>query len=81
MAAVVALRNKAAFERSNELIPGVRSVAPTSWAGSHEPEARLHRRLIQALDALRANQAFDHDGSLLDLRVELEQQAVPGVTT
>jgi hypothetical protein len=76
VAAVIALRNKAAFERSNELIPGVRSVAPTSWAGSHEPEARLHRRLRQALDALRANQAFDHDGALLDLRVELEHQAL-----
>lgn len=76
VAAVVALRTKAAFERSNELIPGVRSAAPASWAGSHEPEARLHRRLRQALAALRANQAFDHDGSLLDLRVELEQQAV-----
>ncbi len=72
----VALRNKAAFARSNELIPGVPSVAPASWAGSHDPEARLHRRLRQALEALRANQAFDDDGGLLDLRVELEQQAL-----
>lgn len=76
VAAVIALRNKSAFERSNDLIPGVRSAAPAAWAGSHDPEARLHRRLRQALDALRANQAFDHDGHLLDLRVELEQQAV-----
>ena len=76
VALALALRNKAAYDRSNELIPGVKTVAPASWAGSHEPEARLHRRLRQALDALRANQAFDHDGSLLDIRVELEQQAV-----
>jgi hypothetical protein len=74
-ALVVALRNKAAVDRSNQLIPGVASVVPSSWAGSHDPEARLHRRLVQALHALRANQAFDHDGSLLDIRVELEHQA------
>lgn len=78
--AVIAVRaaNKVQsnYERSNEVVPGVPSPAPTSWLGSHDPEARLHRRLVQAMKALRANQAFDQDGSLLDLRVELEQQAV-----
>ncbi|MBX3286938.1 MAG: hypothetical protein KF703_16440 [Actinobacteria bacterium] len=76
LALALAVRNKRAYTKSNELIPGTRSVAPASWAGSHDPEARLHRRLVAALAALRANQAFDHDGTLLDIRVELEQQAV-----
>lgn len=74
-AIVIAVRNKAAYARSNELIPGVPTNAPASWAGSHDPEARLHRRLRDALAALRANQAFDDDGDMLDLRVELEHQA------
>lgn len=64
------------YERSNEVVPGIASSAPTSWLGSHDPEARMHRRLLEAMKALRANQAFDHNGALLDLRVELEQQAV-----
>lgn len=76
VAGVIALRNKSAFERNSRLAPGLSTSAPTSWAGSHDPEARLHRRLRDALVALSTNQAFDHNGSLLDLRVELEQQAM-----
>ena len=78
--AVIAVRaaNKVQtnYERSNEVVPGVPTSAPTSWLGSHDPEARLHRRLVDAMKALRVNQAFDQNGALLDLRVELEQQAV-----
>lgn len=73
---VLAQRNQASFERANQLLPGVATSAPASWAGSHEPEARLHRRLRDAMAALRANQAFDDDGRLLDLRVDLEQNAI-----
>lgn len=77
VAGVVAIRSgKASFERDSRLAPGLSTSAPTSWAGSHDPEARLHRRLRDALAALTANQAFDDSGHLLDLRVELEQQAV-----
>lgn len=78
--AVIAVRAatkmQANYERSNEVVPGVSSPAPTSWLGSHDPEARLHRRLVDAMKALRANQSFDQDGGLLDMRVELEQQAL-----
>lgn len=74
--AALAIRSKSAYDRSNELLPGVPTNAPSSWAGSHDPEARLHRRLRDALAALRANQDFDHDGTMIDLRVDLEQQAV-----
>lgn len=77
---VVAVRTankvKVNYERSNDVVPGVPSPAPTSWLGSHDAEARLHRRLVDVMKALRANQSFDQDGILLDLRVELEQQAV-----
>lgn len=74
--AVVAARTKNAFEASNEVVPGRRSPAPSSWAGSHDAEALLHRRLRDAMAALRQNQLFDDDGTLLELRVELEQQAI-----
>lgn len=78
--AVIAVRaaNKVQtnYERTNEVVPGIPSPAPTSWLGSHDPEARLHRRLVDAMKALRVNQSFDQNGVLLDLRVELEQQAV-----
>lgn len=64
------------YERSNQVVPGVPTAAPTAWLGSHDPEARLHRRLIDAIKALHTNQQFDTLGTYLDLRVELEQQAV-----
>jgi hypothetical protein len=74
--AVIAARTKNAYEASNEIVPGRRSPAPSSWAGSHDAEALLHRRLRDAMAALRQNQLFDDDGTLLELRVELEQQAI-----
>lgn len=64
------------YERSNEVVPGVPTAAPTGWLGSHDPEAKLHRRLADAIRALHTNQSFDTLGTYLDLRVELEQQAV-----
>lgn len=73
---LLASRAKAGYRASNQLVPGVPSRAPASWAGSHKPEAKLHRRLRDALAALRANQQFDDDGGLLDLRAEIEQQAM-----
>jgi len=76
VAGVIALRNKSSFERDSRLAPGLSTSAPAAWAGSHDPEARLHRRLRDAIAALSANQAFDDDGNLIDLRVELEQHAV-----
>jgi hypothetical protein len=75
-AVALAMRSRRQFVAANELIPGRPTRAPASWAGSHDPEAVLHRRLRDAMAALRANQAFDHDGGLLDVRVELEEQAL-----
>lgn len=76
VAGLIAVRNKASFERDSRLGTGLATSAPTAWAGSHDPEARLHRRLRDAVAALSANQSFDMDGRLIDLRVELEQQAM-----
>src|SRR3954447_25416173 len=41
------------FRAANEVVPGVPSHAPASWAGSHDAEALLHRRLRDAVAALR----------------------------
>lgn len=35
------------------LVPGVAPRVPVSWAGSHDPEARAHRRLVDATRSLR----------------------------
>jgi hypothetical protein len=60
-----------------ELLPGVDTGAPAAWAGAHTPEARMHRRLGQALRALRAQVSFGREDVMaLDLRVELEQHAI-----
>ena len=75
-AVVLATRSKQEYDASNVTVPGRSGQVPASWAGSHEPEALLHRRLVAAMAALRANQSFDDDGALLDIRVGLEQQAL-----
>lgn len=49
-----AMRNKASFAKSNQIVPGTVSRAPVEWAGAHTPEALLHRRLISAVAAARA---------------------------
>ena len=37
-------------DRRNQVVPGVPTPAPAAWAGSHTPEARLHRRLRAAVE-------------------------------
>lgn len=75
-AVVLAGKSKKEYKDANQVVPGAPTSAPSSWAGSHDAEAKLHRRLRDAMKALRANQSFDDDGGLLDLRVDLEQQAL-----
>jgi hypothetical protein len=45
--------------RANQVVPGIDGPAPASWAGAHTPEARLHRRLRDAMAALRAVPGLD----------------------
>ncbi|MGI9019003.1 MAG: hypothetical protein ACR2HR_18190 [Euzebya sp.] len=76
--AVALSRNGARrFAEQNEILPGVASTAPAEWAGSHSPEAKMHRRLGQAVKAMRAQGALHtEDVTHLELRVELEQHAL-----
>ncbi len=55
---VLALRSRQEFTEQNEVVPGRRSPAPASWAGAHSREAKLHRRLGEAVKAARANPRF-----------------------
>lgn len=73
--AVLNHRQKRALTAANQLIPGRPTRAPRSWAVSHDPEARLHRRLRDALAALHAVNAID-TGTTVVLRADLEQTAL-----
>ena len=74
-ATVVVRSQREKFAKANEVVPGSASKAPAEWAGAHSPEARLHRRLRDAVAALRANPAME-DAWMLESRVALEQQAL-----
>jgi hypothetical protein len=74
-AAAVARTGQKRFTAANEVVPGTASAAPAGWAGAHSPEAVLHRRLRDAVAALRANPAME-DAWAMDARVSLEQQAL-----
>ena len=76
VAGMVVVRNgKRDYARANEVVPGAATRAPAEWAGAHTPEARLHRRLRDAVEALRTNPAME-DAWMLDARVSLEQHAL-----
>ena len=74
-ATVVVRTQKRKFAEANVVVPGTTTKAPAEWAGAHTPEARLHRRLRDAVAAVRANPALE-DAFRMDARVALEQQAV-----
>ncbi len=46
------VRSKREFDAANEVVPGISSSAPAAWAGAHSPEAKLHRRLGDAVRAV-----------------------------
>jgi hypothetical protein len=73
--AFVGHKQQRAITRDNQLIPGRPTHAPRSWAVSYDSEARLHRRLRDAMTALHAADALD-TGSTLVLRADLEQTAL-----
>ncbi|HVL06753.1 MAG TPA: hypothetical protein VM388_12255 [Acidimicrobiales bacterium] len=74
-ATVVVRTQKRKFAEANVVVPGTATKAPAEWAGAHTPEARLHRRLRDAVAAVRANPAME-DAFMMDARVSLEQQAL-----
>ena len=73
--AYAALRNAQDFSDANEIIPGTPTRAPKAWAGAHSQEARLHRRLRDAMVVLRENASLD-DPSLASARSALEREAL-----
>lgn len=72
---VIARHQKQSIAYDNQVVPGIPSNAPASWAGSHDPEARLHRRLRDAIRALYGVNAYD-TASSVNLRAGLEQSAM-----
>ncbi|MGF6886956.1 hypothetical protein ABIA39_005445 [Nocardia sp. GAS34] len=72
---VIARHQKQSIAYDNQVVPGMPSHAPPSWAGSHDPEARLHRRLRDAVRALHTVNAYDTAASV-NLRAGLEQSAL-----
>ncbi len=75
---VVALGAGGAIKRnatkSTQTVPGIAAVVPENWFGSHEPEARLHRRVQEAYLGIKAS--ADDDLTLLDATTTAETQAV-----
>lgn len=74
-AVALALSGKRSYRAANEVVPGAATKAPPSWAGAHTPEARLHRRLRDAVRALHAHPRAG-EASFASLRGALEQQAL-----
>jgi hypothetical protein len=59
----------------NAVVPGVVSLAPPGWALAHDPEARLHRRLRDAVAAMRADPRV-RTADLHELRMITEREAL-----
>lgn len=73
MGGALAVRARRDRDDRLEVVPGVASNAPAEWAGAHSPEARLHRRLGDAVRAMRAQAAL---ASVAEQRVAMEQEAL-----
>lgn len=58
-----------------EIVPGVATAAPVAWAGAHTPEAKLHRRLGDAVRSMRAQPTLAAP-VFVEQRSALEQEAV-----
>ncbi|MFK8023487.1 MAG: hypothetical protein AB8G26_05935 [Ilumatobacter sp.] len=66
----LAVRSRKEFAEQNEVVPGTTSPAPASWAGAHSREARLHRRLGDAVKGARQNPRF------VELGLAAQMQAI-----
>ncbi len=71
---VAAITIGQAAKKKNETVPGTASIVPDNWFGSHEPEARLHRRVQAALEGIRAS--VGDDLTLLETTLAAERQAL-----
>lgn len=72
----LAARSRSAYRAANEVVPGVKTSAPASWAGAHTAEARLHRRLRDAVTALRAASPDAGGSAASPFRSSVEREAL-----
>jgi hypothetical protein len=73
----LAVRSRAEFAEQNEIVPGRPSPAPASWAGAHSREAKLHRRLGDAVKGARENPRFVELGLAAQMNaLEAEAMAI-----
>ena len=73
----LSVRGKRDFAKQNEVVPGRASPAPASWAGAHSPEAKLHRRLADAVRAVNGNPRLGELGlSMQTKQIEAEAMAI-----
>ena len=73
----LAVRSRAEFTEQNQVVPGRRSPAPASWAGAHSREAKLHRRLGDAVKGARENPRFVELGLAAQMNtLEAEAMAI-----
>lgn len=73
----LAARSRAEFAEQNQIVPGRSSPAPASWAGAHSREAKLHRRLGDAVQAARKNPRFVELGLAAQMNtLEAEAMAI-----
>ena len=73
----LAVRSKKEFTEQNQVVPGRPSPAPASWAGAHSREAKLHRRLGDAVKGAHANPRFVELGLAAQMRaIDAEAMAI-----
>jgi hypothetical protein len=73
----LSVRGKRDFAKQNEVVPGTKSLAPASWAGAHSPEAKLHRRLGDAVRAANGNPRLVELGLAIQTKqIEAEAMAI-----
>ncbi len=76
-AVLLAVRSKREFAEQNQVVPGRPSPAPASWAGAHSREAKLHRRLGDAVRGARQNPRFVELGLAPQMQaIEAEAMAI-----
>ncbi len=58
----------------NQVAPGVATNAPENWFGSHDPEAKLHRRVRDAAHGLRLT--AKNDPNMVETVASVDREAV-----
>lgn len=71
----LSVRSKQEFAEQNQVVPGRPSPAPANWAGAHTREAKLHRRLGDAVKGAHENPRFVELG-LAPQMAQIDAQAL-----